>query len=298
LTKLLRQEIPASAVETDPRHPEFTAAIEGIEARAWASLSVVTRAEVLFDSRGLMAATALFSESTYPLTNRVVGLGLSRPVQANVLDRILELYDAAGANSIFIPTPPTARPSTLPRLLKERGFEPAMKEAKLFRATQNPPAMDPRDRVIPACEQDHELVLNLYRSGGMNADWADVMAANLGAPGWHHYMALDGDRPVALASMFESQGFALCYPGWTQPAYRHRGYQRALAAYRIAAARELGVGWVSANLDVTDNPIGFTIRSYSRLGFELLYVRTTHIRHRPNVPLPNAFSRRLLVPNA
>jgi GNAT superfamily N-acetyltransferase len=282
-------------METDPSHADFTAAIEGVEARAWASLAAVTTSEPLFDDRGLLAATALFSQPTYPLANRVVGLGLSRPVPTGLLDRILTRYDRSEADSIFIPIAPIARPSTLPRLLQKRGFEPAMKEAKLYRSTQDPPVMDPRDRVVVAQEEDHESVLNLYRRGGMASDWATVMAANLGTPFWHHFLALDGDRPVALASMFASQGFAWCLPGWTIPEYRHRGYQRALAAHRIAAARALGIGWVSANLDVTDDPIGFTIRSYSRLGFELLYVRTTHIRHRPNVPLPNAFSRRLLI---
>jgi len=171
-----------------------------------------------------------------------------------------------------------------------------MKEAKLYRSTKDPPAKDPRDRVVKAVEADHEVVASLYRSGGMHTDWADVMAANLGAPGWHHYMALDGDRPVALASMFESQGYALCYPGWTLPSYRHRGYQRALAAHRVAAAGEIGCEWVSTNVDVTEGPIGFTTRSYTRLGFELLYVRTTHIKQL-STQLPNAYSRRLLIPN-
>jgi GNAT superfamily N-acetyltransferase len=283
-------------METDPQHPDFARAVEAVEARAWASLGVISAAEPLFDDRGIIAATALFTEPTYPLANRVVGLGMKRPVPTELLDRILDIYDARGAESIFIPMAPTARPSTLPRLLKERGFEPAMKEAKLYRSTKNPPEMDPRDHVVKATEADYEIVLNLYRSGGMQADWAEVMAGNLGAPFWHHYMALYNDRPVAMASLFASQGFAIFYPGWTMPAYRHRGYQRALGAHRIAAAAELGCAWVTANLDVTDDPIGFTIRSYARLGFELIYVRTTHIRHRPNVPLPNAYSRRLLMP--
>ncbi|HEU0073460.1 MAG TPA: GNAT family N-acetyltransferase [Dehalococcoidia bacterium] len=284
-------------MEISPRHPEFAGAAEAIEARAWSSLAAVTAVEPLFDKRGVLAATALFSDSTYPLANRVLGVGLERPVQAELLDRILDLYDTRNAESIFVPMAPTARPSTLPRLLKERGFEPAMKEAKLYRSTLNPPEVDSRERVVEAKDEDHEVVLNLYRSGGMQSDWAEVMAGNLGTPFWHHYMALDGDRPVALASMYASQGIALCYPGWTLPGHRHRGYQRALASHRIAAAAELGCGWVTANLDVTDNPIGFSIRSYTRLGFELLYVRTTHIRHRPNVPLPTAYSRRLLVPH-
>lgn len=282
-------------MDTSPSKADFTGAIEAVEAAAWASLSIITATEPLFDARGMHAGTALFSSPRYPLANRVVGLGLDRPVQPQLLDRILELYDGRSCETIFVPTAPTARPATLPRLLQQRGFEPAMKEAKLYRSTQRPPTMDPRDRVVKATQSDYETVLNLFRSGGIQPDWAEVTAANLGAPGWHHFMALDGGEPVALASMFTSHGFAICYPGWTVPQFRNRGHQRTLAAYRIAAAGELGCAWVSVNLDVTDNPIGFTIRSYTRAGYDLLYVRTTHIRHRPNAPLPNAYSRRLLV---
>jgi GNAT superfamily N-acetyltransferase len=156
--------------------------------------------------------------------------------------------------------------------------------------------MDPRDRIVMATEADYEVVLSLYRGGGMQPEWAEVMAGNVGAPSWYHFMTLDGDKPVALASMYISQGFALCFPGMTLPAYRNRGYQRALASHRIAAAGELGCEWVSVNVDVTDSPLGFTTRTYTRLGFELLYVRNTHVWHQPDVMLPDAYSRRMLAP--
>jgi GNAT superfamily N-acetyltransferase len=281
-------------METDPQSPDFVSAIEAVEARAWASLPVVKSTEQLKDDHGAVVATALFADKPYSMANRVVGLGLERPVQLELLDRIVEMYDGCQAGSIFIPTAPTARPSTLPRLLRERGFEPTMKEAKLYRKTENPPPMDQHDYVVVAKEEDYETVLSLYRGGGMDASWSEVMAEKLGTPGWYHYLALDGNRPVALAAMYASEGFALNYHGWTPPPFRHRGYQRALAAYRIAQARDLGCQWTSVNLDVTENPIGFTIKSYTRAGFELLYVRTTHIRHEPSVPLPDAFSRRLM----
>jgi GNAT superfamily N-acetyltransferase len=283
-------------METDPQSPDFVSAIEAVEARAWASLPVVKSTEQLQDDHGAVVATALFADEPYSMANRVVGLGLERPVQPALLDRIIAMFAERHAASIFVPTAPTARPSTLPRLLRERGFEPAMKEAKLYRKTEDPPAMDQHDHVVAAKEEDYETVLSLYRGGGMDEAWSEVMAGKLGTPGWHHYLALDGSRPVALAAMYISEGFTLNYHGWTLPAYRHRGYQRALAAYRIAQAREMGCRWISVNLDVTDSPIGFTIRSYTRVGFELLYVRTTHIRHEPSVPLPDTFSRRMMEP--
>ncbi len=282
-------------METNPRSPAFVGSMEAIEARAWASLPVISATEPLLDDNGVVAATALLADDSYPLANRVIGLGLERPVSGSLLDRVCEIYDARGNDAVFIPLAPTARPPTLPRLLKERGFELAAKEAKLYRTTQDPPAMDPHDEVIKADVGDHDLVLSLYRNGGMQADWAEVMVGNLGKPGWHHYIARDQGRPVAVGSMFAGDGFAMFFSGWALAKYRHRGYQRALTSHRITAAGELGCNWVGVNIFVEDEPLNQNLRSYTRLGFELLYVRTTQIRHRPGVSQTDASRRRMLV---
>ena len=268
--------------------------MEGIEARAWASLPVISATEALLDDNGMVAATALLADDSYPLANRVIGLGLERPVSASLLDRLCEIFDARGNDAIFIPQAPTARPPTLPRLLKERGFEPAVKEAKLYRSTQDPPATDPRDEVIRATEADYEQVLSMYRSGGMQADWAEVMVRNLGRPGWHHFIARHEGRAVAIGAMFAEGGFAMCFSSWSLPAYRQRGFRSALMSHRIAAAGELGCNWVGANVFVEDEPLSENLRSHKLLGFELLYVRTTHIRHRPGVSPTDANRRRML----
>ena len=271
-------------MEANPRSPAFARSMEFVEARAWASLPVISATEPLLDDNGAVAATALLADGSYPLANRIIGLGLERPVSASLLDRLCEIYDTRGKDAIFVPQAPTARPATLPRLLKERGFEPAVKEAKLYRTTQEAAARDdPYDDIVKASEEDYEQVLNLYRNGGMQSDWAEVMVRNLGRPGWHHYIARDQGRAVAIGSMFAEDGFAMCFSGWSLPEYRHRGYQRALTSHRITAAGELGCHWVGANVFVEDEPSSENLRSYTRLGFELLYIRTTYIRHRPGV---------------
>jgi GNAT superfamily N-acetyltransferase len=291
-------------MEIDPHSPEFTAAIEAIEALAWESLAV-NKTEPVRDERGTAAGLALFHGSPHPLTNRIVRLGLSRPASLSSLDSIIEKYDASGATMICVPLSPTARPSALPRLLKGRGFKPAIKEVKLYRSTANPPPKDTHIRMVTAKAEDHETVLNLYRNAGMDHGWAEIAATNLTSPLWNCYLAMEDKKPVALATMLVSGGFAWFTPGWTLPEYRRRGHQRALMAHRIAAARELGCGWVSANLDVTDDagftmryytPMGFTMRSYTRYGFKVLYMRTTYVRVRDGTDLPDAFSRRLMMP--
>ena len=267
--------------------------VEEVEARVWASLAGVTAVEPLFDSKGTFAATALFADLAHPLISRVVGLGSGRTVEPETLDRIIERYDATGADSIFVPLAPTARPAKLPRLLKERGFEASMKEAKLYRTTEQSPQRDPYFQIREASPEELEVVQVLYANSGMRKEWTNIVSANVGAPYWYHYMALDGGRPVALGSMYAWQDYAFTLPGWTLPAYRRKGFQRAINTYRIGEAKRLGCGWITANVDVTEAPIGFTVRSYERLGFKILYLRDTYIRQRPPSAL-NAYTRRMM----
>jgi GNAT superfamily N-acetyltransferase len=283
-------------MEIDPQTPEFTTAIEDIEAQAWETLTGTRAIQLLCEELGPAYGSAVFSHAPYSLANRIVRLGLARPARVDYLDRMIEKYDAEGTPMICVPLAPTARPSTLPRLLKERGFKPAIKEAKFYRNTVDAPAKDPHIRIVTAPEEDYEKILSLYRDSGMDHDWAEVATAHLSSPSWNHYLALEGSKPVAIAGMFVSDGLCWCTPGWTLPDYRARGHQRALLAHRIAAAIEFGCAWVSVNLDVTDEPMGFTVRSYTRQGFKLLYVRTTHIRTRDGIALPDPFERRLMMP--
>jgi GNAT superfamily N-acetyltransferase len=271
-------------------------AAEDVEARVWASICGLAASEQILDSKGVFAATALFGDADHPLISRVLGLGSGRAVEDEMLGRIVALYDAAGADSIFVPLSPMARPARLPRMLKEHGFEPAMKEAKLYRPTENPPTPEPYFQIREAKAEELEAVQVLYEGAGMSKAWTNVVAAQVGAPCWHHYLALDGGKPVALGSMYAWEDYAYSLPGWTLPAFRRRGYQRALGIHRIGAAGRLGCKWVTANVDVTDSPIGFTIRSYERLGFKLLYLRDTYVRRRPEVPPQDRYSRRMMAP--
>jgi GNAT superfamily N-acetyltransferase len=259
--------------------------LEEAESQGRASLRLPLQPYRFLDSRGGLAALALADDLVRPQVGRVIGLGASRPVEAETLDEILEYFDAIGADYILIPVPPTARPSSLPRLLNARGFRPAFREAIIYFETSTQGAVDSFTRIREATPEDSAALLDLLIACGLTDDRAAYIVGSLGAAGWHYYVALDGSQPVAFANFFVSSRSAWLTPGLTLPDHRLRGYQRALAGYCIAEARRLGCAWVTTNAHVArqDGP-GLSLRSFTRMGFQLLYVRTTYLWQRTGAP--------------
>ncbi|WP_158275492.1 GNAT family N-acetyltransferase [Maritimibacter sp. 55A14] len=61
------------------------------------------------------------------------------------------------------------------------------------------------------------------------------------AKGWHAYIAWDGNEPAGCAALFLSGEAAFTDFAATDPVFRKRGVQSANLAYRLHAAREMGV---------------------------------------------------------
>jgi GNAT superfamily N-acetyltransferase len=266
-----------------PASPEFALRLEQAEAGAWLTLSEPFRREVLVDHRGLPAGTAILDDRPAPVLNRVVGLGFERPVEAETIQRIAQLYDAAGIDAVLMSVPPTARPPTLPRLLRSFGFLPVRRQAKLYRPTDEPLPLDPYARARAADESEQPSMKAMLVESGMQPEWTDVFTAGRREQGWRHYVVMEDRQVVSLASMFVRESCAWLAPGWTLPRFRRRGLQRALLAYRLAMAREEGCEWASIDVDVGwESGPGLSYRSLNRLGFNLLYVRSVYRRQRPD----------------
>jgi GNAT superfamily N-acetyltransferase len=96
----------------------------------------------------------------------------------------------------------------------------------------------------------------------------DGYARTLGKPGFHHYIAFDGARPVAAAALaiFEDIGY-LTFAG-TGEADRGRGAQSALIAHRVAVARSLGCAWIMSQ---TLTMLEQSLSNLKRAGFREIY---------------------------
>jgi GNAT superfamily N-acetyltransferase len=108
------------------------------------------------------------------------------------------------------------------------------------------------------------------------ASWLDALVAR---PGWHVFVAFDGDRPVGGGALF-----ATGTTGWfgiagTLPQARGRGSQGAIFAARIERARELGLELLVTETGVPrDGRPGPSYRNMLRAGFEPAYVRPNYFR--------------------
>jgi GNAT superfamily N-acetyltransferase len=94
-----------------------------------------------------------------------------------------------------------------------------------------------------------------------------------GKEGFFHYMAFDGGRPVAIATLcvFEDLGYLMASA--TAESHRKRGAQQALIAKRIERAEQIGCSMlVSETLYMIEH----SYRNLQRAGFEEVYEKEVY----------------------
>jgi GNAT superfamily N-acetyltransferase len=263
---------------------EQARAIELVEARAWRDLFAaappLAASALALAGRefgGAFALTAPTLESF--LFNRVVGLGVARPVSDTMLDAILAHYAAHGS-AFEINLCPLAEPADLEHRLAARGLGAPFHHVKWVRGVESPP---PRtwplrmERVKP--RQAHAfaaIAAEVFASGLLPArDW---FAACVGRPGWTHYVTFEGDEPVGGAALYvEGEGAWL---GWgaTHEPHRGKGSQSMLLAARIRDAAAAGCRWVSSDSGPNWPDIDTTSwRNMQRAGCVVAYERACWI---------------------
>jgi hypothetical protein len=90
----------------------------------------------------------------------------------------------------------------------------------------------------------------------------------LGAPGVHHFMAFEGERPVASAALCAFEELGYLGMALTVEPFRRRGAQSALIAQRIKKTVEVGCKIVvSETLSIAKHSLG----NLQKAGFEVAY---------------------------
>jgi len=211
--------------------------------------------------------------------NRVVGLGLEKPVTEAQVDGILARYRAAGSTRYFIPFSPAAEPAEAREWLLARGLTRYNRWAKLERGVENVPDVRTDARVEEIGPPRAAAFGRVLREGfGLEPGLEPWAEALVGRKDWRHYMAFDGPTPIGVASLYVkgewgSLGFAA-----TLPQARGRGVQSALIARRIADANAAGCRWLSVETaeDKPDKPAP-SFHNVTRLGFTIAYFRDNYL---------------------
>jgi GNAT superfamily N-acetyltransferase len=197
--------------------------------------------------------------------NRVYLCGAEPGMESRALPRLIDLFATEGVKRFFVWLSPGPDMDSVRGWLEQSGLS-------RIRRTGYP----------TLCRTAHSPVefrtdLEIRQVGaGEIAEARDQLGKTLwpeyarpaGKPGFFHYMAFDGSRPVAIAALcvFEDIGYLMAAA--TAESHRQRGAQQALIARRIAQAEALGC---RVQVSETLYMIEHSLRNLQRAGFAEVY---------------------------
>lgn len=214
-----------------------------------------------------------------PMLNRVVGLGVDRPVAEAELDEALGAMDDS---TFYVGVSPSSDPA-LDRLLEARGLEEGWGWMLFERAPLPAPAVRTPLALGEVTNDDADEWAAVVTAGyGLPEESATRLAAAPGSGGWTAFLARDGDEPAAAAAVWVDPPAAYFGFAATLPAHRGKGAQGALFAARIERALALGcTTLVTETGELRDGSPSSSYRNILRLGFEPRHVVANRLRRRP-----------------
>ncbi|MEV7322693.1 GNAT family N-acetyltransferase [Streptomyces sp. NPDC093970] len=219
--------------------------------------------------------------------NRAGGFGPGRPATAALAVRVRDFFREQGVpQGAFMIAPSLLPPdwaSTVARLRLTEGTRFAKlgcDTGTALSAADGVAALDPALRVGPVePHQAREWAAVMMTTFGFTGPaMADMAAACVGRPGWRQYAVREGERIVAVGSLFVNGDCADMFGGATLPAGRGRGAQSALLTARVRAARDAGCRWLVAETGAEGpGEHNTSLHNMLRAGFEPLYERVAWV---------------------
>jgi GNAT superfamily N-acetyltransferase len=202
--------------------------------------------------------------------NRVYLCGTEAGLLPEGLDRLIELFTAAGAKRFFVWLSPGPDMDRVRGWLKERGLSRGRWTGypTLCRSGRSPV----RFRTDFEIREVGPAEIAAARDQLGETMWPEY-ARPAGKEGFFHYMAFDGTRPVAIAALciFEDLGYLMA--ARTAESHRKRGAQQALIAARIERAERIGASMlVSETLTMLEH----SLRNLQRAGFREAYEKEVY----------------------
>lgn len=212
------------------------------------------------------------------LQNRVLGLGLEEALTDEVLCQVVDHY-RGGPPGFAINLCPFAVSHETETLLAEHGFGTFFHHLKWARGAEpvSVPEHGLRVENVGPGQGDEwaTLAARIFESPEGHADWSKRV---VGRPGWFHYLAHEGNQPIAVGCMFVLDGAAWLGSAGTLARHRRRGAHRALLAQRVRDGLEHGAELFTLETgpDWPDLP-GESLRNAARAGFHPVYARPSWI---------------------
>ncbi len=202
--------------------------------------------------------------------NRVYLCGAEAGMGPESVRRLIDLFSAEGVKRFFVWLGPGPDMDVARGWLEESGLSRVRRTAypTLYR---NGPAPAPFKTDLAIRQVGADDMAAAREQLGETL-WPEY-ARPAGQPGFFHYMAFDGERPVAIAAlcMFEDIGYLMAAA--TVESHRERGAQQALIAKRIERAEQLGC---SSLVSETLHMLEHSYRNLQRAGFREAYEKEVY----------------------
>ena len=212
------------------------------------------------------------------LFNRVVGLGSQTPITPETLGEITRYLQTHAAPNHAIQLTPDAATPEVTAWLTDAGLPYTNSWIKLSRDASPVSVPATTLTVRRAHHSDADVFEAISRIAfPWFAEYAPLLIGSIGQEGNYHYLAYDGDTPVAIGGLYVRNGYGWLGSGGTLPTHRRRGAQSALIARRLQDGIAAGVHtFVTETADDTpDNPNPST-HNLRRAGFQIAYRRANY----------------------
>lgn len=264
--------------------------LEAAEVRSLASLydaatpELVAECGVVVESRGgglLVAATRL----DVLALNRVVGIGLERRPTRDDVDSVVSAFHDIASPRFFVQVAPVEGSEKVEEWLTDSGLRHHNNWVRLSRELVDLPDAPPSDLTIRLIgteegETFSRIVAQAFR---FPPAVASLVRCPIDRPGWHHYLAYEGEEAIGGAAMFVAGESAWFGFAGTAAERRGRGAQTALVIRRLEDAAAAGCRWVSVETaEQTPDREAPSFRNLRRLGFSQAYVRPNYLWVRPS----------------
>ena len=263
---------------------ELSEIIENIEAYSGAAFHRSAPPEYAsklgIEAGNIGSATLLSTRRSNSLYfNRVVGLGLRSQATLEQIEKIIDYYAERKVKRFAVELSPLAIPNEIVHWLEESGFHESKGATKMWR--DGSPIQDEHTgfdikRVNATAVSDWFTVMStVFTQFRSRQQWYE---ARFNVPQWHHYLAYNGDEPVAVAAMYVQDGAAHLTDAATLSGFRRRGIQKAMIHRRVVDGLKLGCNWFASETVVPKprNPL-ISHRNLRRSGFEMAYIRAKYV---------------------
>ncbi len=259
---------------------ELAPIIEMSEAEAWADM-LLAAPPALAKEYGIRldrlstAAVGIVARVDTAILNRTLGLGVLEPATEALVDAVLKDYSSTNIKHFTLQVSPHAEPQAIFGWLSASNLVIQGNTAQVFR-DDKPPAEAKTNLSIQKIGVEYsgafaEIACSIY---GIPAQLQPWFIALVGRPRWHHYLAFEGNHPVAAAALFVDGNVGWTGFAGTLDRYRQRGAQNALLAQRIRDGITMGCDWfVSTCEEETPDHPSPSFHNLLRHGFKLAYLR-------------------------